>query len=252
MRVQIIGVGVVGSAQAYLASHLGHEVIGVDHHRTEFEHAKMVTDIEADVALTFICTPERAVPGVVEDIVERHVKGLCIIKSAVPIRTTQRLTEKRRIHICHNPEFLRESSAFEDVLHPSVVVIGECCAKHGQLLRDFYRPLGAPIMVTEPTVSETVKLTLNAYLSTLITFWNQIDKITASLGISTEEVAAITKLNPRVSEYGTAFFGSPFGGKCLPKDLDQLIEGSNQLGVKPELLELIKDFNEKLTDGHAV
>lgn len=252
MRVQIIGVGVVGSAQAYLASHLGHEVLGFDHHRTEFEHARMIKDIERDVALTFVCVPERSVPSVIDDLVERGVKGLYVIKSTVPPKTTQTLMEKYHVHICHNPEFLRETAAFEDVLNPSVVVIGECCADHGQLLRDFYRPLGEPIMVTEPTISETVKLTLNAYLSTLITFWNQIDQIAGSLGISTEEIAGIVKMNPRVSEYGTAFFGSPFGGKCLPKDLDQLIQSADQLGIQPKLLESIKEFNQKLSDAHAV
>ncbi len=252
MRVQIIGVGAVGSAQAFLASHLGHEVIGFDHHRTEFEHARMVKDIEREVSLTFICTPERAVPSVIADLVEKRVKGVYAVKSTVPPRTAEGLMEEHRVHICSNPEFLRETSAFEDILHPSVVVIGECCATHGKVLRDFYRPLGAPIVVTEPTVSETVKLTLNAYLSTLITFWNQIDQITASLGVSTDQVASIVKLNPRVSEYGTAFFGSPFGGKCLPKDLDQLIESAGQLGIQPKLLESIKDFNQKLSDAHPV
>ncbi len=212
----------------------------------------MIKDIERDVALTWVCVPERSVPSVVADLVERRVKGLYVIKSTVPPKTTKTLMEKHHVHICSNPEFLRETSAFEDVIHPSVVVIGECCPEHAQLLRDFYRPLVAPIMVTEPTTSETVKLTLNAYLSTLITFWNQVDLIAGPLGVSTEEIASIVKMNPRVSEYGTAFFGSPFGGKCLPKDLDQLIQSAGESGIQPKLLESIKDFNQKLSDAHPV
>jgi nucleotide sugar dehydrogenase len=244
MKVQIVGVGVVGGAQAYLSSRLGHEVVGVDHGRTTFEHARMAKQPERDVDITFICTQESAVPEVVTDLLKRKVGGLYVIKSTVPSGTTMRLMEKHRIHICHNPEFLVEKRALESITHPAMVLIGSCCQAHGNVLRSFYAPLGCPVVVSQPSVTETVKLTLNSYLATLISFWNQIDKVTAMLGVNIEEVAGMVRLDPRVSKYGTEFFGSPFGGKCSPKDLEQLISVSHQVGTDSSMLEAVRDFNK--------
>jgi UDPglucose 6-dehydrogenase len=246
MKIQIIGVGIVGGAQAYLASQLGHQVFGFDHHKSSFEYARMVQEMEKDVDVTFICTPEGTVPGVIDDLLKNKVKGLYVIKSTVPPGTTQNLMKKYSIHICHNPEFLIEKIAFESVSHPNMVAIGQCCPAHAEILKNLYTPLGCPIVVSQPTITETVKLTLNSYLSTLISYWNEIDKITKALGISTSEVAKIVKLDPRVSKYGTEFFGSPFGGKCLPKDLDQLINVSHQVAADASLLEALKNFNMRV------
>jgi UDPglucose 6-dehydrogenase len=251
MRIQIVGVGVVGSAQAYLASHLGNEVFGFDRSRTSYDNARMVKELEKDVYITFVTVPEAVVEEVVGKLVEKRVRGLYVIKSSVPPRTTATLMEKHGIHVCHNPEFLREKFSFEDVIHPNVVIIGQCCPIHGGILTEFYRPLGSPIAVTEPTVSETVKLTINSYLATLIAFWNQINEVAGALGLSTKEVAGLAKLNPRVSAYGTEFFGEPFGGKCLPKDLEQVIQTGRQAGVNPKMLEAIQEYNRTL-DVHAL
>lgn len=248
MRVQIVGVGVVGEAQAHLATYLGHEVIGVDHHKPASKYARIVRTFEKDVDLTFICTPEAAVPGVVDNMVASQVKGLYIIKSTVPPKTTESLCDKHGIHIFHNPEFLRERFSFDDVIHPRVVILGQCCTDHCDVLKNYYAPLGCPIVITTPTVSETAKIALNSYLATLISFWNQVDILAKGLGISTAEVATIAKLDHRVSAYGTEFFGSPFGGKCLPKDLNQAIGAARQLGIVPQLFEAIRDFNGTIHD----
>jgi len=246
VKIQVVGVGVVGSAQAYLAKTLGHEVFGYDRRGSTADFYRSVRSPEVNVDVTFVCTPEAAVSEVVGDLFGKGVKGLYVIKSTVPPGTTQSLMERHGGHICHNPEFLREKILFEDVLHPSSVVIGECCAEHSRVLKDFYTPLGCPVVVTRPTVSELVKLSLNSYLATLISFWNQVDKAAIALGLSTREVADIVKLNPRVSGYGTEFFGSPFGGKCLPKDLDQLIGVMHEVGADASLLEAVRDFNKAL------
>jgi UDPglucose 6-dehydrogenase len=246
MKIQVIGLGVVGGAQAYMASKLGHDVLGVDPKKTTFEYARVFPVPQTDVDVTFVCPPEAFVPGVINDLVSRRVKGLYVIKSTVPSGTTQALMKQHNVHICHNPEFLREETAFYDVVHPSSVVIGQCCTEHAELLKSLYIPLGCPVVVSQPTVTETVKLTLNSYLATLISFWNEIDKVTKGLGFTTKELAGLVRLNPRVSSYGTDFFGSPFGGKCLPKDLDQLIEVFHNAGADSSLLEAVRDFNKKL------
>lgn len=118
MKVQIIGVGVVGTAQAYLASRLGHEVLGFDRRGSTSDYYTTVKEPARNVDLTFVCTPESAVEEVVGRLVQTKVGGLYVIKSTVPPGTTQKLMEKCGIHIGHNPEFLRESRAFDDVTHP--------------------------------------------------------------------------------------------------------------------------------------
>lgn len=243
MRVQIVGVGAVGEAQAYLATKLKHEVFGFDPVKTTSEWAKMVKSLEKKVDISFICTPEMFSEQALKNLVNENVQGVYVIKSTVPPGTTVNLMTKYNVHICHNPEFLVEKAAYSDITHPEMVVIGQCCSAHAEVLKDFYSPLGCPIIYTKPTVSETVKLTLNSYLATLISFWNEVDKVTEKQGISTAEVASIVKHNPRVSAYGTEFFGSPFGGKCLPKDLNQFIQYFHQMGTDPQLLESIRDFN---------
>jgi nucleotide sugar dehydrogenase len=250
MKIQIIGVGIIGEAQAYLASKLGHEVLGVDSAKSTSLYARMVKNIEKDVDITFICTPESAAEGVVEELVHQNVKGLYVIRSSVPPMTTQRLMEKYGVHLCHNPEFLRVKTAFDDIIHPNFVLIGQCCPEHGDILKKFYLSTEHPVLVTEPTISETVKITLNSYLATLVAFWNEIDELTGSMGVNTEEVARIARFDPRVSSYGTEFFGVPFGGTCLPKDIKQLIQACLQGGVSPQLLEAVRDSNQAIKDSN--
>src|SRR5512136_110100 len=130
MKIQIIGVGAVGSAQAYLASKLGHEVIGFNPGKTTHEYARMVSKLEKNADITFVCTPEAFVASAVDNFVREGASGVLVIKSTVPSGTTMELRDKYKMHICHNPEFLREKTAFEDILHPHVVAIGQCCNVH--------------------------------------------------------------------------------------------------------------------------
>ncbi|OGO20810.1 MAG: hypothetical protein A2144_03395 [Chloroflexi bacterium RBG_16_50_9] len=170
-----------------------------------------------------------------------------VIKSTVPPGTTQALMQKHGVHICHNPEFLREETAFDDVINQPFVVVGECCQEHGDLLSDLYAPLGRPIIRVKPRISELAKIVLNNYLATLITFWNQVDKLCSALEVDTRDIADVVKNDTRVSEYGTAFFGQPYGGKCLPKDLNQTLNICRSLDVDAGIFEAIKQFNTELS-----
>ncbi len=243
MRVQIAGLGVVGKAQAHLMRKLGHTVTGYDVKPVDFPEIQVTNEPVVDADLTFICPPEKAVPGVLDYLVKSRVHNPYVIKSTIPPGTSQTLMQEYEVHICHNPEFLREETAFEDVLEQKFIIIGECCPAHGDLLAEVYAPLDAKIIRTRPNISETAKLVLNNYLSTLITFWNEIDKICSFLKLDTKDVAEIIKNDQRVSEYGTSFFGQPFSGKCLPKDLNQLLTLCYSHGLTPKLFETIKEVN---------
>ena len=197
--------------------------------------------------LTFICAPEKVVPAVLMDLRAAEVHNPYVIKSTVPPGTTQALMQEHGVHICHNPEFLREDTSFDDVVNQKFVVIGECCPEHGDMLADLYAPLARPIIRVKPQVSELAKLVLNNYLATLITFWNEVDKLCAALNIDTKDVADLVKNDERVSEYGTSFFGQPFGGKCLPKDLLQTITLCRSRGLNLKLFETMKEINTELT-----
>jgi nucleotide sugar dehydrogenase len=247
MRVQIAGLGVVGKAQAHLMRKMGHTVTGYDVKPVSFPEIQVTNEPVVDADLTFICPPEKAVPGVLDYLVKSKVHNPYVIKSTIPPGTSQTLMQEYGVHICHNPEFLREETAFEDVMKQKFIIIGECCPKHGDLLADVYAPLGAKIIRTHSNISETAKLVLNNYLSTLITFWNEVDKLCAILKIDTEDVAEIVKNDERISEYGTSFFGQPFSGKCLPKDLNQLLTLCYSHGFTPKLFETLKEVNTELS-----
>lgn len=247
MKVQIAGLGVVGKAQAHLMRKMGHKVTGYDVKMVNFPEIQVTNEPVMDADITFICPPEKAVPSVLDYLVKSQVHNPYVIKSTIPPGTSQTLMQEYGVHICHNPEFLREETAFEDVMEQKFIVIGECCPEHGDLLSEVYAPLGAKMIRTKPNISETAKLVINNYLSTLITFWNEVDKLCSILRVETKDVADIVKNDERVSEYGTSFFGQPFGGKCLPKDLNQLLTLCYSRGFNPKLFEAIKEINTELS-----
>jgi len=241
MKINIVGYGTVGNAQAYLLRKLGHEVYIFDPY--------LFPDIkspERNVDISFICTPDFAVENAIRNLIENKVDGLVVIKSTVPIGTTEELSKKFKIHICHNPEFLREAHAYEDVMNPDRIVIGQCCPEHGKLLISLYSPLKKPIYVTSSKTSETVKLLSNSYLAMLITFWNEANELCKQLGLDIREVANLVCADRRMSRYGTRKFGEAFGGKCLPKDLNHLREAFRKFGLNPLLFDAIQDYNNKL------
>lgn len=239
LTINVIGYGVVGKAQVHLLENLGHRVF-------VYDPALKKTELAIHADLTFICTPEQVIDKVIHLLHSRGVTPPYVIKSTVSIGTTARLGHKFSTHICHNPEFLRERSPFQDVLHPDRIIIGECCPTHGQQLAELYQSMQKPIFRTTLAVSETVKLVANAYLSTLITFWNEINELTTRLNVDINEVAKAVTADKRISRYGTMKFGEPFDGKCLPKDMNHLINSFHMEGLNPRLFETINTFNNLL------
>jgi UDPglucose 6-dehydrogenase len=241
MRVNVIGYGTVGKAQSFLLRSLEHEVFIFDPY--------LFPDVECpekDVDLTFICTPEHAVDEAVQSIIKEHVDGLYVVKSTISVGTTEELMKKYGVHILHNPEFLREDHANEDVVNPDRIIIGQCCKEHAEKLVSLYTPMNKPIFVTNPTTSEAAKLLSNSYLAMLITFWNEANELAEKLGADIDEVAELVRADHRVSAYGTSKFGQPFGGKCLPSNLEQLINAFRDQGLNPLLFEAIKKYNLRL------
>jgi len=242
MRINVIGYGTVGKAQALLLRRLKHEVFVFDPYL--FPAVKCP---EKNVDLTFICTPENAVDEAVQNLIKEHVHGLYVVKSTVPVGTTEELMNKYGVHISHNPEFLRENYANEDIVNPDRIIIGQCCKEHAEKLVSLYKPMNKPVFVSDPATSEAAKLFSNSYLAMLITFWNEANELAEKLGLSIHEVAKLVCADHRVAAYGTCKFGEPFEGKCLPSNLEQLITAFHGAGLNPLLFEAIKKYNQRLS-----
>lgn len=238
MRIVVVGLGAVGGATLEVLRRLGHDVVGydVDKRKSEVEELP-----EADVY--FVCTPESVVEAVVGGL---PGSDLIVVRSTVPPGTTKRLAQKYQRHISHVPEFLREAIALHDALRPTRTVIGACCGRHGDLLEEMFKPLHAPIVRVDPTTSEMIKLASNACLATLISFWNEIHLVCRRMGVNSHTVGRAAAMDPRIPDYGAVQHGRPYGGRCLPKDMKQLLKLCEELGYEARLLKAVHELNEAM------
>jgi len=232
MKIQIIGAGVVGKATGHAFQRYGHLVVFKDK-----------GDVLEDADVHFICVPEKVVENIIIQL--QDIKGLSVIRSTVLPGTTKQLSEKYTMHICHNPEFLREAIAEYDFLNSEYILIGQCCIKHGDILEMLYKPFNIPIVRVKPRISEMVKLVSNAHLAMLISFWNEIHQISENYGDS-HYIGSIASMNSRISTYGARMHGKAFGGHCLPKDINQLIGYAESIGYNPKLLKAVKQVNNDI------
>lgn len=191
-----------------------------------------------------------------EDVVRRIVKNargyrLIVEKSTVPVETGRKIREvlehaKKQgaeFEVASNPEFLREGSAVEDFFHPDRIVIGVESARARRLLEQLYRPLKAPLVVTDIESAELIKHASNAFLATKISFINAIGTLCERVGADIEKVALGMGLDTRI---GRSFLkaGIGYGGFCFPKDLDAFIRIADKLGYDFQLLKATREINE--------
>jgi len=250
MKILILGAGVVGTTTGDGLERYGHRVVFYDVDDSKLKTLESsgfnVSDRLTNADVIMVCTPEENVENVVDKIITENIEGLIVIRSTVLPGTTKQLATKSLRHICHNPEFLTAGRALWDFMNPYKIVIGECCKGHGDALEELYRPFRVPIIRVDPTTSEMIKIATNAYFSTLISFWNEMSNICKKIGVNSQVVGKSACLDARVSNYGAAMHGRKFAGRCLPKDLDQLIEFCEKFGYNPELLKAVKATNERM------
>jgi UDPglucose 6-dehydrogenase len=189
-----------------------------------------------------------AVRGVVDSVPpsDRHA---LVMKSTVPCGTGESIKRHMReqgrgeFAYVSCPEFLREGSAVSDFLNPDRVVVGDEGGWAGDAVAELYRPLGAPVVRTDVTSAEMVKLASNAFLATKISFINEIANVCEETGADVLEVARGMGLDKRI---GTSFLqpGIGFGGSCFPKDVSALKQLAGNTGYHFQLLGAVIEVNE--------
>jgi GDP-mannose 6-dehydrogenase len=151
-----------------------------------------------------------------------------------------------RARVVSNPEFLREGSAVEDFLRPSLLVVGGADAEACQRVAGLYAPLGVPPCLVSLRTAEMIKYACNSFHALKIVFANEMGALCAELGVSGREIMATlcedVKLNISPAYLKPGFV---FGGSCLPKDLRALVYRASRLDLKLPLLESVLPSNQE-------